>query len=378
MSVEWRSTLSKSSTIPSKRIPGRGLDYEIHSALHTLAAIHSLLARHALLALYAAATPSPDARLATIQTASKHLQTANSIHLYLVQRTHGADGPPVFPAAAIDVSASVQSALADLAHAEATLLFALKDDPYPALVIQSRNKNDREWMVGAPRIPKLRVGLLARLCLAAAERAGMAAAGLKGEGGVDAALVGYVEDLRRVARAKACRFLGIERDMEGTTGEGIAWLRGGMGEVGLEVVVEGKAKVGMGLGRLKSGWSERREDRRVEKGKGDWGMDAGKAEEGRVLEWLERRWSKINDTVNVQIVPDWRPLVARLPSGRDALSPKAWVPTFLGEDDLARMRTPIEAGTGDFGDDSSDEDEGGGGTKVDLPGAFPDTQQVYY
>ena len=270
----------------------------------------------------------------------------------------------------------MQSALADLAHAEATLLFVLKDDPYPALVIQSRNKNDREWMVGAPRIPKLRVGLLARLCLAAAERAGMAAAGLTG---VDAALVTYVEDLRRTARAKACRFLGIERDMEGSTGEGIAWLRGGMGEVGVEVVGEGKGKVGMGLGRLKSGWSERREDRRVEKGKGSWGMDAGMAEEGRVLEWLERRWSKMNDTVNVQVVPDWRPLVAKLPSGRDALSPKAWVPTLLGEDDLARMRAPVEAGTGDFGDDSSDEQEGrGGGTRDNLPGAFPDTRQDYY
>ena len=260
----------------------------------------------------------------------------------------------------------------------------LKDDPYPSLLIQSRNKNDREWMVKAPEIPRVRVGLLARLCLAAAEGVGRAVAWLTAEatkapGGVSAELVRYCEDLRRVCRAKACRFLGIEREMEGRAGEGIAWLRGGMAEVGLGV---SEGSRGAGLGRLKSEWKERREDKRLEKGRADWGLDAGKAEEGRVLEWLERKWTKMNDTMNVQIVPDWRPLVAAMPSGRDALSPKAWVPDLLGEEEVARMRAPPEVGVGEDGGDSSDEDDAGPSCRVgvgdrDPVGAFPGTRKEY-
>jgi hypothetical protein len=178
-------------------------------------------------------------------------------------------------------------------------------------------------MIKAPEIPRVWVGLLARLCLGAAEGAGRAGAGLKAEGGakVSGELVRYCDDLRRVGRAKACRFLGIEREMEGKTGEGIAWLRGGMAELGMESSKQSSS--GLGLGKLKSEWKERREYRRLEKGKADWGLDAGKAEEGRVLEWLERKWTKMNDTMNVQLVPDWRPLVAAMPSGRHTLSSQA-------------------------------------------------------
>ena len=114
----------------------------------------------------------------------------------------------------------------------------LKDNLYPALVIRSRNKNDRDWMVKLPDMPRLRVGLLARLCFGAAERAGTAAANLwSGGGKVDGDLLKYCEDLRRTARTKACRFLGIEKDLEGKTGEAIAWLRAGMSEAGVGSIV---------------------------------------------------------------------------------------------------------------------------------------------
>lgn len=287
------------------------------------------------------------------------------------------------------MSEPVQAALAALSHAEATLLFVLKDDPYPALLIQSRNKNDREWMIKAPEIPRVRVGLLARLCLGAAEGAARAVAGLKAEGGkVSPGLVRYCEDLRRVSRAKACRFLGIEREMEGRTGEGIAWLRSGMVELGMDPPKDSASSASSGVGalaKLRSEWKERREDKRMEKGKGDWGMDAGKAEEGRVLEWLERKWTKMNDMVNVQLVPDWKALVGAMPGGREAVTPKAWVPEMLGEEDLARMRAPPEVGVGDDGGDGESSDEEGNagastravGGDRDPVGAFPETRNEY-
>jgi hypothetical protein len=288
---------------------------------------------------------------------------------------HSSTDAQSFPAGAVDVSEPVQAALAALSHAEATLLFVQKDDPYPALLIQSRNKNDREWMIKAPEIPRVRVGLLARLCLNATERAGRAVAGLKSgvPGGVSGELVRYCEDLRKVSRAKACRFLGIEKEMEGRMGEGIAWLRGGMVEVGMEPP---KDSASVGFGKLRSEWKGRREDKRLEKGKADWGLDAGKAEEGRVLEWLERKWTKMNDTMNVQIVPDWQPLAAAMPSGRDALTPKAWVPDVLPEEEVARMRAPPEVGAGDDGAQSSDEEDAGGKSR-DPVGAFPGTTNEY-
>jgi hypothetical protein len=390
--VEWRQTLS-STPIPGReppRIVGHGLDYEIHSVLQTLATTHNLLARQSLLGLYAATTPTPEQRLAFIQSALTSLKTANSLHLYLTDRTtHSLEGPSTTPPAATDISPAVQSALSALSLAEATLLFVLKDDPYPSLLIQSRNKADREWMIKAPEIPRLRVGLFARLCLAGAAHAGVAAATLTAEcrGKVDGELIKYCEDLRRSSRAKACRFLGIERDMEGCTGEGIAWLRGGMHEVGMDVPGdEGKSRSGAGaLSEMKRSWHLRREDRRVEKGGSDWGADAGVGEEGRVLEWLERQWTKMNDTVNVQVVPDWRPLVAAMPGGREAVAPRAWMPALLGEDELVRLRGPAEGGEADGvreGRSSSEEEDGEGGGKgkgrAYLVGAFPGTSGSYY
>lgn len=183
--------------------------------------------------------------------------------------------------------------------AEATLLAVLKDDPYPAAVAQDRNQNDKEWMIKAPEIPKVRAHLFARLCLAAAEHAGNALSllstnsGIKGK--IDADLLKYVEDLRRTGRGKACRFFGIDAELGGQTGTGIAWLQAGLRELGLESKDEGKR--GFSLGKFKKEWAEKREDRRVEKG-ADWGADAGRLEEGRVLEMLGRKWNKMNDTVS--------------------------------------------------------------------------------
>lgn len=218
-----------------------------------------------------------------------------------------------------------------LALAEATLLAVLKDDPYPAVVAQGRNAQDKEWMYKAPDIPKVRAHLFARLCLAAAEHAGKAHGlcawqagpgvvekmralqirgkkngggdededgGLGGSGSGSGKLsegfVRYLEDLRRTSRAKACRFFGIDAELGGQTGDAIGWLHAALQELGVEV--KDSSKKASGLSRLKKEWTEKREDRKVEKGT-TWGADAGKLEETRVVEMLESKWTKQNDTV---------------------------------------------------------------------------------
>jgi hypothetical protein len=299
--VEWRPTLSD-STLPGRekgRLKIQSLEFEIYFVLSTLAYTYTLLSRSSLQPLYssAASSPSTEARTLAIQTATKHLLSAASIHAYLSHRSDSvASSPPC-----IDITKSTFSALSSLALAEATLLAVSKDDPYPAAVAQDRNKNDKEWMIKAPEIPKVRAHLFARLCLAAAEHAANALALLgasagKGVGKMDSGLVGYVDDLRRTGRGKACRFFGIDAELGGKNGEGIAWLHAGMHELGFKSG-EGEVKKGLSFGRLKKGWEEKREDRRVEKSS-HWGADAGRAEEQRVLEMLEKKWVKMNDTVS--------------------------------------------------------------------------------
>lgn len=396
LEVEWRPTLL-SSPFPGReppRLNGKGLDYEIHNVLHTLATVHSLLARSFLLKVYLPAStsndaPARDVRTSSIQSATKHFLSAYAIHMHLLHLSHDStDGPPTFPKDAVDIHTSTQACLAELSLAEVTLSFVLKDDPYPALLQQSRDKNDREWMVKAPDLPRVRAHLFARLCLGAAEHAGRAAAvgksaALEGKGLVKD-LVVYCEDLRRVSVAKGCRFLGVDAEASGKTGEGIAWLRGAMVEVGMEVPKDDRGDK-MSLGKLKSSWAGKKEDRNLEKGKmGQWGADAGKIEEGRILEWLERKWTKQNDTVNVQIVPDHATLIpGMMPSGREAFdsNPGGWRPRMLEEDVLARMRAPVDTDEG-LGDEQSSGDEvDGNGEKTASrapAGTFPGTDDGYY
>ena len=298
--VEWRPCLVDSiAGRESPRVKGKGLDYELCWVLSTLAYCCSLLARVQLHSLYASTTPSSERRGEIVTAATKHLLQANSVHNYLVGRT----AEMCFPSSTVDISGSTQSGLASLALAEATLLAVLKDDPYPAIVTQDRNSNDKEWMIKAPDIPKVRAHLFARLCLAAAEHAGQAHALFSSSKGsktvnMTASIIVYAKDLRRTSRAKACRFFGIDAELGGKTGEAIAWLAGGNKELGF-VVDADKSATMKGIAKLKKNWTERKEDKKVEKG-GEWGSDAGRLEEARVIEMLAKKWNKTNDTVRDQ------------------------------------------------------------------------------
>jgi hypothetical protein len=140
--------------------------------------------------------------------------------------------------------------------------------------------------------------------LAAAEHAANALSLLSGREGkmgkVDGELLKYVEDLKRTGRGKACRFFGIDAELGGQTGTGIAWLMAGKHELGLTFKDEGKR--GLGFSKFKKDWLEKREDKKIEKGT-HWGADAGRLEEGRVLEMLEEKWVKMNDTVSTLVLP---------------------------------------------------------------------------
>jgi len=391
--TEWRCTLS--SSIPGRepaRVKIKGIHNELAFVLQTLAYTSTLQSRTHLLTVYTFTSPSSEQRAAPISTGMKYLLEAQSVHAYVSSLPHIDANPQ--PA---DITPSTASALASLALAEATLVVVMKDDPYAAAVAEDRNKQSKDWMISAPSIPKVRAHLFARLCLAAADHAAKAKGLIGGSGSagkIDDDLIKYTSDFRRMARAKAARFLGIDAEIGGQAGEGIAWLRGAKKELGMSADEDdaGKRK---GLKGLKQTWAEKREDRKIEKGGEGWGMDAGRLEEARVIEWLEAKWVKANDMVsyisaaklcnrlrltvaqiNVQAVPSFEPLIASMPSGREYHSPKPYTPPSLDPDVLARLRAPPDPNERAF---TGDEDDSGneGGTRVDPVGAFPGTSGQY-
>ncbi|KAG5927984.1 hypothetical protein E4U42_001461 [Claviceps africana] len=368
-SISWRPTLS-GDIVPGRersRVKINSLEYEIFFALSSLAYAYTLTARSQLQPLYATTTDflGDKERTTAITTATKQLLDAASIYDYLSRRSEQISTP----APCTDVAPTTVRALSSLSLAEATLLAVLKDDPYPTTVAQGRNKTDREWMFKAPDIPKVRAHLFARLCLAAAEHAAKATALLQSSGSatgrVNPALLKYLEDLRRTSRAKACRFFGIDAELGGHTAEGIGWLRVGLHELGVDVKDN---KKGFSLSRLRKDVSEKREDRRVEKD-WDWGYDAGRQEETRVIELLDVKWNKINDTMNTQAIPPVNSLLPKMPSGREVHSVKPYQPPVLHRDVLEAMRS-LPDGEDEVRDDVSSDDEKGGPS---APGTFPGT-----
>ncbi|KAJ5660576.1 hypothetical protein N7507_007027 [Penicillium longicatenatum] len=421
----WKPSLSSSSTLslsssagnPSNgkgirarggRATGQGINYEIAFVLTTLGYVLSRLARASVIkSVYAPITQSNEQRTAAVQTATRHLLQASSVHGLL------ASSPSLSVAASglasvSDVDTTTQSALASLALAEATLLAVLKDDAYVAACVQARNPNDREWMVKAPDIPKVRALLFARLCVRAAEYAEQAAAGFGSVGSsksgrLDDEVTRYAVVLGRVARARACRFFGIDAELAGKCGEGIAWLRAARTPLGLRGGAgssAGSEDPGVsapskgGFSRLKREWTERREEKKIgkdagggrsEKGLLEVGDDAGRDEEGRVITMLETKWVRMNDTINTQAIPPSAPLLSNLPSGRDIHTPPApYKPPSLDEDQLMHMRAPPnELEDLSFTNDPEDSDEEDTSPETrGPPGGFPDRSEtvstVYY
>jgi len=112
------------------------------------------------------------------------------------------------------------------------------------------------------------------------------------------------------------------------------------------------------------------------RGDSDWGIDAGKFEESRVLDMLDKKWVKVNDTMTMQTIPNFEPLLSHLPTGRlETHKTQDYAIPVLQEDELVRMRAPpdySEAALFKDGDDSQSEDE-----VNDPVGAFPGTANEY-
>lgn len=354
------------------------------------------------------------------------------MHDYLARRAEQPQPAQTGVPPCADISAATARAQAHLALAEATLLAVLKDDPYPAVVAQDRNKNDTEWMYKAPEIPKVRVHLFARLCLAASEHAAKAhslcawqvapssgvgvtsgirfgkgkkggeeseealSGGSGGGGKLSEGFVRYLEDLRRTSRAKACRFFGIDAELDGQTGNAIGWLHAALQELGMEV--KDASKKSSGLSKLKKDWTEKREDRKVDKGT-TWGADAGRLEEVRIIEMLEAKWTKQNDTVRkcslstlIRDIQDERvsnhariqmftqpitppgSLLAQMPSAREIHTLKPFDVPMLDSRTLEAMRAPPD-GSDDFGDAQSSDDEAP--VSRPAPGSYPGSSTYY-
>ncbi|QGA18771.1 hypothetical protein EYB26_006456 [Talaromyces marneffei] len=425
ISVEWRPVLvfSLSSILKSaaatgagngdNRLRGHGIDFEIAFVVGTLGYVLSNMARATVLrVLYASTTPTADQKAAAMQNATRLLLQAGSAHTLLarsftmseeVATTQGNNVP--------QLNTTVQTALASLALAEATLLAILKDDAYTFACIQARNPNDKEWMVRAPEIPKMRALILARLCVRSAEHAEQALSGLGSVGAnrnggtigdaakIDEDLVKYVQNLIKVSRAKACRFFGIDAELSDKVGEAIAWLRAGKGALGMKraLVPEGQSAAGKtgAFSKLKKGWSDRRDERRLEKSSGNAnlgssgiihgdelgrGDDAGWEEEARVIEMLEAKWVKMNNTINTQPIPPSEPLLSNLPSGRDIHSaPAAYKPPSLEESELIRMRAPpdeVDQSLSGLTMDNDSEDEVTPGSEKGLREGFPGSRSA--
>lgn len=418
LNIEWRPTLAD-VFIPGKRENARvkihSLEHEVAFVLATLGYTYTLLARTALHPLFSTTTTEDlyaigsQPRQASISTATKHLLDAASVYDHLARRAERPHGSHLSSPPCADVSAATARAQCELALAEATLLAVLKDDPYPAVVAQDRNQNDKEWMYKAPDIPKVRAHLFARLCVAAAEHAAKAHSLCASQGGgggpigggsirfgskkskdegedsggggggavssgkLNEGFIKYLEDLRRTSRAKACRFFGIDAELGGQTGNAIGWLHAAYQELGVEV--RDPSKKSSGLGKLKKEWSEKREDRRVEKGT-TWGADAGKLEETRVIEMLEAKWSKQNDTIFTQAITPAGTLLAQMPSAREIHTLKPFDVPVLDNLTLNAMRAPPDR-SDDFGDENSSDEE----TVVpsrQAPGAYPGSVSSYY
>ncbi|TQW00397.1 hypothetical protein V2A60_001483 [Cordyceps javanica] len=377
--IEWRPTLS-GEIVPGRertRIKILSLEHEVFFTLSTLAFAQVATARACLQPLYSTTSDVLGAqqRTTAITTATKYLMEVASIYDYLGRRSETSAAPQQ-PPPCVDVSPSTARALSSLALAEATLLAILKDDPYPAAVAQDRNVNDTEWMYKAPDIPKVRAHLFARLALAASEHAAKALALCRGsvaKPGVNSRishhLIKYIEDLRRTSRAKACRFFGIDAELGGETADGIGWAQAGLQELGVDISERNKkGGSSSGFSRFKKGLKERREDRRVDGDGSAWGSDAGKLEETRILELLDAKWSKMNDTMNTKAVPPPAALLPKMPSGRDIHTIKPYAPPTLDQNALDAMRAPPEREDNFEGDLSSDPDESG---PSNPPGAFP-------
>jgi len=288
ITTSWRATIT-SPAFPGaqpRRADRTGLEYEISFTLSTLAYTHTLIARSQL---HDALLPETqdDRKQQLLNTSIQHLLASSAIFTYSLALPRA----PVDSNWPVDLNAQTLSALSSLSLADATLLAVIKQDPYPSYLslTNPHGKRSQPGVLYAAIQPPTGVKalLLSRICIAASTHADHAL-GLLPEG-LQPELGRYLDSLSRVARAKACRFLGIDAEASGRVGEGIGWIALARSLL--------SSPSSSSSAKLKREFLERRESKGLAKGDGTWGLDAGRMEESRVLEALEEKWKAANDRV---------------------------------------------------------------------------------
>ncbi|KAI5796535.1 hypothetical protein EDC01DRAFT_651650 [Geopyxis carbonaria] len=368
LKASWRSTLT-SPPFPGaeqRRVDREGLDYEVGFVLSTLAYIHTLLARTWIQDALAPRITA-EKKQSLLNTAIQHLLTSTGIFTYSVSLPRAPTPEISFP---LDLSPTVLSALSSLSLSDASLLAVTKQDPYPSYLAltsaTSTSKSVDSSYLYAPTPPPtgVRALLLSRICIAASAHAenalGLLASCPKrrlpstsSAEELSPDLPRYIENLQKVARAKACRFLGIDAEASGRVGEGIGWL------VLAREILGTSASTSSTPSKFRREFSERKERSALERGDGTWGLDAGKMEETRVLEGLEKNWRSSNDKIFFQLISGTAELAARIPSGREVHVVRPWEPERLDNETVRSLRgSLLESESGQEGwaeDDSEDE-----------------------
>ena len=347
----WRSAINQ-PRIPSRKPPRfktSGLDTEVMFSLSVFATLHYVHARILMQELYnnliEISSQPPEKTATSISAISKLLLTSSSIYRYAASQS----AIYVLNEGPLDISHSILTALENFTFAEATLLSVLKDDVYLHLALAQRDSTDKSWMIGAPKIPKVRAHLFARICVAAAERVARALGEVestkkfvRGQT-ISEDFVEYLQNLRMVAMAKMCRFLAVDCEADGCTGKAVGWLKVGLSEI--------QYPYHSYTSRSESKWSkasavrstfqhERREKKEGRK-LGDFGnkaSDAGRLDEGLTIDLLLSRWERLNDTINTQRISTAAELMSTIPSGRDCHIVNEWIPMTIDSDTLANMR----------------------------------------
>lgn len=417
----WTPTLASTTRfgVPSsrERARGRGLEYEIFWAYSTLAYAHSIQARVLLIGFLSRLSPSPSPETSStsqlLPQAINHVLTSASIFNYLLSL------PPPQKSLPHNISQPMLSSLASLSLASATLLAVLKTDPYPTYLATTSNtrRNDddaysKEYLYNPPDPPKgVKAMLFSRLCIAASEHATKAQGAISDiirAGTVNEDYVRYIDELRRAAKARGCRFLGVDAEAQGRLGEGIAWIRLAR-ETLTGSVSTSSSSTDDQESRGKKTLASRMEKLRLSKSSSPSPITFSSPQsaasgnggglpphldpctlysEFQVIESLDAKWAKTNDNLIFEKVPPTNTLVAKIPCGREVHTVQQFTPVQLGEELVNQLRRGLsDSHQVSFGPgggsamDSSDEEEwrGGGGVATEgsidtgryqLPGGF--------
>ncbi|KAI9731981.1 MAG: hypothetical protein M1834_004432 [Cirrosporium novae-zelandiae] len=377
--IQWRDPLAPqynpNPTTP-RRIKGLGLDLDLIFTLTTLALSYT--------ALSAAIFISSSSSDSIFQTSTKHLLTAASIHTHISTLLTTSPFPKYIQTPS--VIPTIHAALSSLALAVSTLFAVAQSDPYPASIIADLSPDDTSYLSSPPEIPKVRALLFVRLCIAASEHAAKAVSLLADIKGVDEGIRKYATQVRSLSRARAARMLGVDAERGGKMGEAIGWLDVALNELGATSFSHEKSSGpggnGKGFSRLKEKMGRSSSSSKVPQSTSSTPSSTpdptSKATELLVLRTLHSRWVKINDSVNTSPITPISNLLPLIPSGREIHTLKKWQVPELPEDEVSRMRAPVDPGEDvDAAADSSDEeDEDGRG----MAGAFPDEGEgrAYY